>query len=232
MTDIAETGPAVLVTGGSSGLGAAVVEAVAKSGGRPYVIDRQPPAAGVPWLACDLADTRAAEATTRELAEQAGGLDGVVTAAGIDEPGRLADVPAVDWERVIAVDLLATAAVIRAALPYLQRSHGTVVTVASTLGVKAVSDATAYCAAKFGVVGFTRALAAELAGIVDVTLLVPGGMRTRFFDGRAAQYAPGPDAVLNDPTDVAAAVLFALNQPPGCAVRELVVCADRESSYP
>jgi short-subunit dehydrogenase len=104
--------------------------------------------------------------------------------------------------------------------------------VASTLGVKAVSDATAYCAAKFGVVGFTRALAAELAGTVDVTLLVPGGMRTKFFDGRDAQYAPGPDAALNDPASVAAAVLFALNQPPGCTVRELVVCADRESSYP
>jgi NAD(P)-dependent dehydrogenase (short-subunit alcohol dehydrogenase family) len=232
MTDIAETGPAVLVTGGSSGLGAAVVEAVAKSGGRPYVLDRQPPADGVAWLSCDLADTRAAEAATRELADQAGGLDGVVAAAGIDVPGRLADVPAADWERVIAVDLLATAAVIRAALPYLQRSHGTVVTVSSTLGVKAVSDATAYCAAKFGVVGFTRALAAELAGTVDVTLLVPGGMRTRFFDGRTTQYAPGPDAVLNDPANVAAAVLFALNQPPGCTVRELVVCADRESSYP
>lgn len=232
MTDIGETGPAVLVTGGSSGLGAAVVEAVAKAGGRPYVLDRQPPAEGVPWLLCDLADTRAAEAATRELAEQAGGLDGVVTAAGVDVPGRLADVSAADWERVITVDLLATAAVIRAALPYLERSHGTVVTVASTLGVKAVSDATAYCAAKFGVVGFTRALAAELAGTVDVTLLVPGGMRTRFFDGRDAQYAPGPDAVLNDPASVAAAVLFALNQPPGCTVRELVVCADRESSYP
>jgi NAD(P)-dependent dehydrogenase (short-subunit alcohol dehydrogenase family) len=232
MTDIGETGPAVLVTGGSSGLGAAVVEAVAKAGGRPYVLDRQPPAEGVPWLLCDLADTRAAEAATRELAKQAGGLDGVVTAAGVDVPGRLADVSAADWERVITVDLLATAAVIRAALPYLERSHGTVVTVASTLGVKAVSDATAYCAAKFGVVGFTRALAAELAGTVDVTLLVPGGMRTRFFDGRDAQYAPGPDAVLNDPASVAAAVLFALNQPPGCTVRELVVCADRESSYP
>jgi short-subunit dehydrogenase len=106
------------------------------------------------------------------------------------------------------------------------------VTVASTLGVKAVSDATAYCASKFGVVGFTRALAAELAGTVGVTLLIPGGMRTGFFDGRTEQYKPGPDAILNEPANVAAAVVFALGQPPGCAVRELVICADRESSYP
>ena len=225
-------GRAILVTGGSSGLGAAVVTAVTKAGGRPYVLDRQAPADGVPWVECDLADTRTAEAATRELAEQAGGLDGVVTAAGMDVPGRLADVPGETWDRIVAVNLLGTAAVVRAAVPYLERAHGTVVTVASTLGVKAVSDATAYCAAKFGVVGFTRALAAELAGTVGVTLLIPGGMRTAFFDDRDDRYKPGPDAVLNDPADTAEAVMFALAQPPGCAVREMVVCAEQESSYP
>ncbi|MFY1694494.1 MULTISPECIES: SDR family oxidoreductase [unclassified Solwaraspora] len=226
------TGPAVLVTGGASGLGAAVVELVAANGYRPCVIDRRPPADGVPWVDCDLADTRAAESATRQLAEQLGGLDAVVTAAGMDVPGRLDALPGDVWERIVAVDLLATAAVVRAALPWLTEARGSVVTVASTLGVKAVSDATAYCAAKFGVVGFTRALAAELAGTVGVTLLVPGGMRTAFFDDRDAQYRPGADAALNDPAAVAAAVLFAIRQPAGCAVRELVVCADRESSYP
>jgi NAD(P)-dependent dehydrogenase (short-subunit alcohol dehydrogenase family) len=227
-----DNGRAVLVTGGSSGLGAAVVDALLKAGDRPFVLDRRPPVDGVPWLEVDLADTRAAEAATRQIARDAGGLRGVVTAAGIDVPGKLADVPAETWERVVAVDLLAPAAVIRAALPDLRASHGTIVTVASTLGVKAVSDATAYCAAKFGIVGFTRSLAAELAGEVGVTLLIPGGMRTAFFDERDAQYKPGADAILNDPADVAVAVLFALNQPAGCAVRELVVCAERETSYP
>jgi NAD(P)-dependent dehydrogenase (short-subunit alcohol dehydrogenase family) len=229
---MSQAGPAILVTGGSSGLGAAVVTAVTKSGGRPFVIDRQPPADGVPWVECDLTDTRAAEAATRALVDQAGGLHGVVTAAGMDVPGRLEDVPADIWERIITVDLFATAAVVRAALTALRQTHGTVVTVASTLGVKAVSDATAYCAAKFGVVGFTRALAAELAGDVGVTLVVPGGMRTKFFDDRDAQYKPGPDAVLNDPANVAAAIMFALGQPPGCAIREMVVCAETETSYP
>ena len=225
-------GRAVLVTGGSSGLGAAVVSAVVKAGGRPYVLDRRAPADGVPWVECDLADTRAAEEATRELAERNGGLDAVVTAAGMDVPGRLADVPRDTWERIVTVDLLATVAVVRAALPYLEASRGNIVTVASTLGVKAVSDATAYCAAKFGVVGFTRALAAELAGQVGVTLLIPGGMRTAFFDDRDPQYRPGPDAKLNDPADTAAAVMFALSQPAGSAVRELVVCAEQETSYP
>jgi len=224
---------AVIVTGGSSGLGAAVADAVTKAGGRPVVIDRQRPGHGVPWVECDLADTAAAEEATRRAVDLAGGaIDGVVTAAGMDVPGPLSGVPRETWERIVTVDLLATAAVIRAALPALERSHGGVVTVASTLGIKAVGDATAYCAAKFGVVGFTRALAAELAGRVNVTLLIPGGMRTRFFDDRDDRYKPGPDAVLNDPADVAAAVVFALSQPPGCAVRELVIAAETETSYP
>jgi short-subunit dehydrogenase len=122
--------------------------------------------------------------------------------------------------------------VIRAALPFLERSGGRIVTVASTLGFRALPDATAYCASKFGVVGFTRALAAEMQGRVGVTLLVPGGMRTAFFDGRDERYRPGPDAELNDPGDVAEAVLFALRQPAGCEVRELVVAPAREPSYP
>jgi NAD(P)-dependent dehydrogenase (short-subunit alcohol dehydrogenase family) len=141
-------------------------------------------------------------------------------------------VPVEDWERVIRVNLLGTAAVVRAALPYLRRSHGRVVTCASTLGIKAVSDATAYCASKFAVVGFTRALAAETAGEVGVTLLIPGGMHTHFFDDRTEQYKPPPDAVLNAPDDVAAAVIFALSQPPGCELRELVICSSTESSWP
>src|SRR2546430_612371 len=132
----------------------------------------------------------------------------------------LADIAAEDWERVVAVNLLGTAAVVRAALPSLVQRQGTVVTVASTLGLRALSDATAYCASKFGVVGFTRALAAELAGRVGVTLLIPGGMRTAFFDGRDPQYQPPADAQLNDPHAVAAAVRTALDQPSRCELRE------------
>ncbi|WP_405143415.1 SDR family oxidoreductase [Sphaerisporangium sp. NBC_01403] len=222
----------ILVTGGASGLGRATVTAIGKAGGRPLVIDVDPPENGVDHVVADLADRERAERAVQELGDRAGGLDGVVTAAGIDICGPLSAVPAADWERVIRVNLLGTASVVRAALPYLRRSGGRVVTCASTLGLRAVGDATAYCAAKFGVVGFTRALAAELAGEVGVTLLVPGGMRTSFFDGRDERYKPGPDAHLNQPEDVAATVVFALGQPRGCEIRELVVCPSTETSWP
>jgi NAD(P)-dependent dehydrogenase (short-subunit alcohol dehydrogenase family) len=196
------------------------------------VLDRDAVDGGLPSSVVDLARPRAAEEAVRAAAERLGGLDAVVCAAGVDACGALGDVDAESWERVIGVNLVGTAAVVRAALPFLERSRGTVVTVASTLGLRALPDATAYCASKFGVVGFTRALAAETAGRVRVTLLVPGGMATSFFDGRDERYRPPPDARLNEPEDVAAAVLFALTQPEGCEVRELLVAPSTESSWP
>ena len=223
---------AVLVTGGASGLGAAIALAVQAAGGRPFVLDLVAPPFGVDHELVDLADGRAAAAAVDRAAGRLGRLDGVVTAAGVDACGPLDEVPADAWERVVAVNLLGTAAVVRAALPHLERTSGKVVTVASTLGLRALPDATAYCASKFGVVGFTRALAAETAGRVGVTLLIPGGMHTAFFDGRPEQYKPSTDAKLNRPEDVAKAVLFALCQPPGCEARELLIAPSTESSWP
>jgi NAD(P)-dependent dehydrogenase (short-subunit alcohol dehydrogenase family) len=222
----------VFVSGGSSGLGAAVVEAVQKYGGTPAVIDRAAPAGDVAFAQADLGDTAQAEQAVRDLVSRVGPPSALVTAAGTDACGPLDGIGVEQWENVVRVNLFGTVALVRACLPYLKESRGTVVTVASTLGIKAVGDATAYCASKFGVVGFTRSLATELAGQVGVTLLIPGGMRTAFFDGRTEQYKPGPDAILNDPANVAAAIMFALAQPAGCAVRELVVAAETESSYP
>ena len=222
----------VLVTGAASGLGAAVVEAVREAGGRPLALDRVP-VDGVPHEVVDLSDTRAAEAAVKRLVDGAGGtLDGVLTAAGTDRCGALVDVDGDDWDRVVMVNLLGTAAVVRASLPYLKASGGKVVTVASTLGHRVFPDATAYCASKFGVVGFTRALQSELKGEVGVTLLTPGGMSTAFFDDRDEQYKPGPDAKLNRAEDVALSVVHVLTQPPGCEVKELVVASAWEGSWP
>lgn len=223
----------VLVTGGSSGLGAAVVDAIASRGGTPIILDREVTDGGDHEAhEVDVSDGRRIEELVRSIADAHGGLDGVVTAAGIDRCGRLEDVAAEEWERVIGVNLLGTVSVVRAALPALTETHGRVVTVASSLALRAVSDATAYCASKFGVLGFSRALAAETRGQIGVTTLVPSGMRTRFFDDRDEKYKPGEDASLNDPRAVADSVMFALEQPRGCEVRELVICHEEEESWP
>ena len=222
----------VIVTGGASGLGAAVAARLVADGAAVTVLDRRAPRAAIPAVEVDLADGRATEEAVTQVAKQGDGLWAVVTCAGVDVPGRLEDVDAEVWERTVAVNLLGTAAVVRAALPWLRAAHGRVVTVASTLGHRAVSDATAYCASKFGVVGFTRALTAELRGEVGVTMLTPGGMQTAFFDEREERYKPPADLELCDPAHVADAVSFALTRPTGCEVRELVFTPSNESSWP
>ena len=228
----AETLGTVLVTGGARGLGAAVADAVAKAGGTPVVLDLAEPDRPYEHLQVDLADGRATEAAVGQVAETHQDLRGVVTAAGIDACGDLLDVDADAWERVVAVNLLGTAAVVRASAPHLERTGGRIVTVASTLGLRALPAASAYCASKFGVVGFTRAVQLELAGRVGVTMLVPGGMRTGFFDDRPEEFKPAPDQQLNDPADVADTVIYALRQPPGVEIRELIVTPSTEPSWP
>jgi len=223
---------AFIVTGASSGLGLAIAKAIGGAGGSPINFDVNEPSEAMEHEIVDVSDREAVARAVSSIAEKHGGLSGIVANAGVDACGRFLDVSADAWERVIRVNLIGTANIVRAALPYLIPSRGRVVTVASTLGLRAVSDATAYCASKFGVVGFTRAMATELAGEVPVTLLIPGGMHTHFFDGRDEQYKPGPDAKLNRPEDVAQTVVFALSQPPGCEIREMLVCPSTETSWP
>jgi NAD(P)-dependent dehydrogenase (short-subunit alcohol dehydrogenase family) len=224
----------VIVTGGASGLGAAVAHAVQQAGGTPIVLDldvsRVP--AGIESHRVDVSDSTAVEAAVTAAAEAHDGLDAVVTAAGVDTPAPLDGLSTASWEKIVGVNLFGTVSTVRAALPHLKASHGKVVTVASSLGIKAVGDATAYCASKFGVVGFTRSLAAELKGVVGVTTLIPSGMATRFFDARDEQYKPQDDSRLQDPADVADAVLYVLGMPARSEIRELVVTHPEEDSWP
>jgi NAD(P)-dependent dehydrogenase (short-subunit alcohol dehydrogenase family) len=230
----------VVVTGGASGLGAAIARAVAEHGGTPVTFDLCAPRERSEHQhhVVDVADRAAVEAAVTAVAERNGGvIDAIVANAGMDACGDFDKVAAEQWERVIHVNLIGTASLVRAALPYLERAaNPRIVNVASTLGLRVLGAATAYSASKFGVVGLTRGLALDLAGRVGVTLLIPGGMKTHFFDGRDEQFKPAPDAFeknqLNDPRHVAETVVFALSQPKGCEIRELIVTPSRETSWP
>lgn len=220
----------VLVTGGASGLGAAVADSVAAAGGQPIVLDLVEPTSPHPFYCVDLADSPVTESMVAYVGES--GLDAIVTCAAIDSCGPLESVKTEDWERVIAVNLMGTASVIRAAMPALAKSKGRIVTVASTLGRRALPDATAYCASKFGVVGLSRALNAELRGEPPVTCVMPGGMRTSFFDGRPAKYRPAPDAPLMDASDVADIIVDVLKRNRSAMVPELMITPGGETSWP
>ena len=224
----------VLVTGAASGLGYAVAQTIADTGGTPAAIDLDVSHLPESWATrqADVSNREQVEEAVAGLADTLGGLDAVVTAAGIDRCGPFEAIDADQWEQVIGVNLMGTVNTVRASLPHLAESHGRVVTVASSLALRALPDATAYCASKFAVLGFSRALAQELAGRVGLTTLIPAGMRTGFFDDRPKQYQPAEDAQLNDPWDVAQSIVFALQQPTGCEVRELVICPEDEPSWP
>ncbi|MEJ8283086.1 SDR family oxidoreductase [Curtobacterium citreum] len=224
----------VLVTGGASGLGAAVVAAVTEAGGTPIVLDLRVDAVpeSIDAVAVDVSDTDAVEQAVRQAAERHDGLDAVVTAAGIDTPAPIDAISSGNWEKIVAVNLIGTASVVRAALPALEATHGRVVTISSSLALRGVGDGTAYSASKFGVRGFSQALAAETAGRIGVTNVIPAGMRTNFFADRTEQYKPGPDAQLIEPEYVANSIIFALSQPAGCEIRELSIMPATEPSWP
>ncbi len=208
----------ILVTGGASGLGAAVVAAIAQAGGHPVIMDLNEAGTDHPSYIVDLADTALTESMVSYIAES--GLDAVVTCAAVDSCGPLEAVKSDDWERVIQVNLMGIA------------NRGRVITVASTLGRRALPDATAYCASKFGVVGLSRALNAELGGRLPVTCVMPGGMRTAFFDGRPAKYRPADDAPLMDPVDVADVIVNVLRARRSAMIPEIMVTPGGETSWP
>lgn len=226
------TAQRVVVTGGSSGLGEAIVDNVLAEGGSAYVLDTHMPSARVPFTGTDVSSWDQVLAGMKAARDRLGGIDGLVTAAGIDRCGALADVDPDDWEMVVRVNLLGTVNAIRAALPDLVESHGRVVTVSSILALRPAGDASAYCASKAGVLGLTHALAAELKGKVGLTALVPGGMATSFFDGRDPQYQPAADAQLCAAADVARAVSMALTSPAGCELREIIIAPANEPGWP
>lgn len=223
----------IIITGGGSGLGLACAVAITNSGGTAVVLDRDISNAGdFQARQVDVTDRPALEQAIAEVAEDLGGIDALINAAGMDSPGELDEISAETWENVLAVNLLGTVSATRAALPHLKRSHGRVVTVASTLALKGAGGATAYSASKFGVRGFSQALAAETKGEVGVTCLIPGGMKTKFFDGRTEQYMPQDDSRLNEPARVAEAVVYALSQPENVEIREMLIANELEDSWP
>lgn len=223
----------VVITGGGSGLGLACAMAVERAGGTPVVMDLDiTDASDFNAHEVDVTDRAAVEAAIEAIAEEHGRIDAVIAAAGMDKPGELDEVPAEQWEYVLAVNLLGTVSTVRAALPHLKKTHGRVVTVSSTLALKGAGGATVYSASKFAVRGFSQALAAETKGEIGVTNLIPGGMKTKFFDGRTEQYMPADDSRLNEPARVAESVVYALAQPENVEIRELFIANELEDSWP
>lgn len=222
-----------LVTGGGTGIGAAIAGALAADGARVTLVGRREgPLAEVAariGASVAVADVTRPEGVGHALAAARaahGPLTILVHNAGVAESAPIARTTADQWRRMMAINLDALFALAQAALPdLLAADNGRIVTVASTAGLKGYPYTTAYAASKHGAIGFIRALAAELArSSVTVNAVCPGFTETAIVDAaaaniaartsrtrdeaRAAMAATNPQGRLIDPAEVASAVAW------------------------
>jgi NAD(P)-dependent dehydrogenase (short-subunit alcohol dehydrogenase family) len=163
--------PRTLVTGGAGGIGLGVVRRLLEHGGSVAVADLPDPLdrltdvdlADVVRVPTDVTDEASVRRAVGHAAERLDGLDRVVNAAGTCRLAPVAELATGDWEATLAVNLTGTFLVLREALPHL-RAAGTasVVNLSSNAGKRGYPTLGAYCASKFGVIGLTQSLAAEV----------------------------------------------------------------------
>ncbi len=236
-----------LVTGAGSGLGEATARAFAGAGCTLALLDRNGEAIervvddlttnGRAHIAlpCDVGDAGAVQAVVDDVLARLGRVDFVVNCAAVDHTYWVEHLSIEQWDQVLDVNLRGPFLVAKAVwLPMKERGGGHIFNIASTSALRAASGATAYTASKFGLLGFGRAL--NLEGRQDnirVTTVIPGGMRTHFFDRFEAQGIPAPDdAILQDPANVANAIVFAARMPRGSDLQELVITSPAEPGWP
>jgi len=203
-------GKAALITGGSSGIGEAAARVLVREGARVGLVARR--AGPVESLAAglgngtvtavaDVADPVAVARSVKEVAERLGGLDVVVNSAGIAQPIALADLHPEAWRETIDINLSGSFYVAReAGLRMAADSGGTIVNLGSELSVLGMAMYVAYSASKAGVVGLTKALAAELAPKVTVNAVLPGPVDTPMLEAEFNCF-PDPDAAFQATVD-------------------------------
>lgn len=230
----------VLVTGASSGIGAAVAEAAAAAGGQVALLARSAGAiddvaariGGDPLVVpADVTDVDAVAGAMDRIAEEWGGLDAVVNAAGVVRPGGITETGPADWRATFDVNVLGLLHVTSAALPMLRAATvADVVNISSMSGRRRASVAmTVYSASKFAVHVISDGLREELGPDgVRVTIVSPGYVQTPIFDQvdhpeLRDRYQRALAEKGLDPAAVADQVVHALGQPAGVNLFELAV---------
>ncbi len=178
-----------VVTGGVSGIGAAIAERLAGEGARVVLWDRDAAAVGRATAAhvetLELTDPEAVRRAADATAAALGGIDILVCSAGITGPNATSWEYAVeDWKRVIDVNVNALYYCCRAAVPHMLRGGwGRIVNIASVAGKEGNPNAAAYSTSKAAVIGFTKSLGKELAAsAVRVNCVTPAAVKTPLFN--------------------------------------------------
>jgi len=223
--------PVTVITGGSSGIGAATARALLKQGHRVAVTGRDAArlaafaasaGAGEQLLTVpgDAADENDVAETVRQVVDRWGRLDTVIANAGFSLPGTLEDHEPQAMRSMVLTNVLGPALLVRETLPHLRESRGRIVVVGSVAGLRN-TPGNLYSVTKWAahaLVENVRLLVAK--DRVGVTLVAPGVVDTPFWDDRGGSPESAPVLTAEQ---IATAILFAVNQPEGVDVSQLVV---------
>ncbi len=214
-------GLAAIVTGGASGIGAAIADRLAAGGAKVAVLDLDP--AGSPHFGveCDVADNASVRAAVDAVVREFGRLDVVVNNAGIGAQGDISANSDEEWLRVLDINVVGIARVSRAALPHLRKSpSAAIVNTCSIAATAGLPQRALYSASKGAVLSLTLAMAADhIREGIRVNCVNPGTVDTpwvgRLLDSaadpaaeRAALNARQPHGRMVDPAEVAGAVAY------------------------
>jgi NAD(P)-dependent dehydrogenase (short-subunit alcohol dehydrogenase family) len=217
-------GKVALVTGSSKGIGYAIAAALVGAGASVVVSARGAPGVAnavsrlekngrgrVLGIPCDVRRYAEVQEMFRRTAAQFGGLDILVNNAGVGGFGRVSEIPVDTWDQVIGTNLTGVFYCCREAIPLLAaRGGGWIINLASLAGKNAMADGAAYCASKFGLVGFSESLMLDVRyDNIRVNYLMPGSVATEFNSRK-----PSPaDSWRIQPEDIGQIVLDLLAMP-------------------
>ncbi len=225
-----------LITGGASGVGAAIARSYAAAGARVVLVGRRAAALiemcaaigeRAAYHAADVADRAAIDAAIAATLDSHGQIDILVNAAGVNIAARqMHQLAPEDWDALLAINVTGTYNACRAALPQMRaRGDGLIIAISSIAAIRPTHLAgPAYSASKSAVTAFARALGLEEARHgIRVTTISPGEVDTPLLEKRPSPVTDAHRAKILQPEDVAAAALFVARLPPRACVTELVI---------
>ncbi|HEX9439725.1 MAG TPA: SDR family oxidoreductase [Roseiflexaceae bacterium] len=250
-TSVPLAGQVALVTGANSELGRATAIALAQAGAHVALLARSaadlqqvatdvkalgPSALALPL---DLADADQIVKAVQQTVDAFGRIDLLINAAGTDAPGRVVDVPIEGWDRVLDVNLRAPFVLAKAVFPHMQQAgRGTIINISSVAGKRGWANAAAYCASKFGLTGFTQALAVEGKPYgIRACIIYPGGMATSWgawspMERQEPDRESPPPTKALPPDEVAALIIWIASAPPELVLNEAIVTPLEERGWP